>query len=77
MPNIKRITLLIGDIVVLYASLWLMLLIRYGAKPDINLWQQHFQPFTIIYALWLICFFIAGLYDISLARIILIFIQPY
>jgi len=45
-----------------------MLLIRYGAKPDINLWQQHFQPFTIIYALWLICFFIAGLYDISLAR---------
>ena len=68
MPNIKRITLLIGDIIVLYASLWLMLFIRYGAKPDINLWQQHFQPFTIIYALWLIVFFIAGLYDISLAR---------
>ena len=68
MPNIKRITLLIGDVVILYASLWLMLLIRYGAKPDINLWQQHFQPFTIIYALWLIVFFIAGLYDISLAR---------
>jgi len=57
MPNIKRITLLIGDIIVLYASLWLMLFIRYGAKPDINLWQQHFQPFTIIYALWLIVFY--------------------
>ena len=68
MPNIKRITLLIGDIVVLYISLWLMLFIRYGAKFDINLWQQHFQPFTIIYTIWLIVFFIAGLYDLSLAR---------
>jgi len=68
MPNIKRIILLIGDITVLYASLWLVLLIRYGAKFDINIWQQHFIPFTIIYIIWLVVFFIAGLYDISLAR---------
>ena len=68
MPNIKRIILLIGDIAVLYVSLWLMLFIRYGAKLDINLWEQHFTPFTIIYIIWLIVFFIAGLYDISLAR---------
>ena len=68
MPNIKRITLLIGDIIILYASLWLMLLVRYGAKFDINIWEQHFKPFTIIYATWLIVFFIAGLYDLSLAR---------
>ena len=68
MPNIKRIILLIGDIAVLYASLWLVLFIRYGAKFDINIWQQHFTPFTIIYTIWLVIFFIAGLYDISLAR---------
>ena len=68
MPNIKRIILLIGDIAVLYASLWLILLIRYGTKFDINIWQQHFIPFTIIYIIWLVVFFIAGLYDISLAR---------
>ena len=68
MPNIKRIILLIGDIAVLYVSLWLMLFIRYGAKFDINTWEQHFKPFTLIYVIWLIVFFIAGLYDISLAR---------
>ena len=68
MPNIKRIILLTGDVLILYTSLWLTLFIRYGAKFDSNLWNQHFWPFTIIYVVWLIVFFIAGLYDISLAR---------
>jgi len=66
--NIKRITLLIGDLLVLYLSLWLTLFIRYGANFNFIRWQQHFWPFTIIYFLWLIVFFIAGLYELSLAR---------
>jgi len=68
MPNLKRITLLLGDIIVLYVSLWLVLFIRYGANFDINRWNQHFWPFSIIYLLWLIVFFIAGLYELALAR---------
>lgn len=68
MPNTKRIILLIGDIAILYISLWFTLFIRYGARFDINTWEQHFKPFTIIYTIWLIVFFIAGLYDFSLAR---------
>lgn len=72
-PNIKRIILLLGDIVILYASLWLTLLIRYGVDFDFGRWQQHFWPFTIIYFFWLVVFFIAGLYELTLARNNIIF----
>jgi len=68
MPNLKKIILLLGDILILYLSLWLTLLIRYGANFDFNRWQQHFWPFTIIYFLWLVIFYIAGLYELTLAR---------
>ena len=69
MPKrIKRITLLIGDLIILYLSLWLTLLIRYEADFTFTRWQQHFWPFSIIYFIWLIVFFIAGLYELSIAR---------
>ena len=69
MPRrIKRITLLMGDLLILYLSLWLTLLIRYGAGFNFNTWQQHFLPFSIIYFFWLVVFFIAGLYELRLAR---------
>jgi exopolysaccharide biosynthesis polyprenyl glycosylphosphotransferase len=68
MPNFKKITLLLGDIIILYLSLWLTLLIRYGADFDFQRWQQHFWPFTIIYLLWVIIFYIDGLYELTLAR---------
>jgi exopolysaccharide biosynthesis polyprenyl glycosylphosphotransferase len=68
MPNRKKITLLSGDIIILYLSLWLTLFIRYRADFDLARWQQHFWPFTIIYFFWLIVFYIAGLYELTLAR---------
>ncbi|MBU1255614.1 hypothetical protein KKH35_01955, partial [Patescibacteria group bacterium] len=69
MPKrIKRITLLLGDFIVLYLSLWLTLFIRHGADFTFTRWQQHFWPFSIIYLIWLIIFFIAGLYELSIAR---------
>lgn len=68
MLNFKRVILIIGDIFFLYVSLWLTLLIRYGGHFNLARWQQHFWPLTVIYSLWLIIFFIAGLYELSLAR---------
>ncbi|MCG2808998.1 MAG: sugar transferase, partial [Candidatus Portnoybacteria bacterium] len=53
---------------VLYLSLWFTLFIRYGISFDFRIWQQHFWPFTIIYLLWLTIFYIAGLYELTLAR---------
>lgn len=65
--QLKKIILLIGDIFVLYFSLYLTLLVRYGHLEP-GRWLQHFSPFTLIYFLWLIIFYIAGLYDLNLAR---------
>lgn len=67
-PSIKKISLLFGDVLVLYLSLWLTLFFRYGEGFNFVRWQQHFWPFTIIYLIWLIVFFIAGLYELTLAR---------
>ncbi|PWB39035.1 MAG: hypothetical protein C3F02_00240 [Parcubacteria group bacterium] len=60
----KKFILLIGDIALLYASLALTLWIRYGELSH-ELWQKHLVPFTIVFSIWLIVFFINGLYEIS------------
>lgn len=53
-----------GDVFMLYAALGLTLLVRYGtqlAKP----WEIHGYPFTVIFCIWILLFFIAGLYEQS------------
>lgn len=57
------IFLLIGDIALLYAALWLTLALRYGSAER-GLWELHLVPFSIIFAILLLSFFIAGLYDV-------------
>lgn len=51
-----------GDIALLYAALWLTLTVRYGTAER-GLWELHLAPFSIIFAILLLSFFIAGLYD--------------
>ncbi len=55
--------LLLGDILLLYLSLWLMLLLRYGGVPTTELWIAHAFPFSILFLVWLSVFYIAGLYE--------------
>ncbi len=69
--KIKRMLLLGGDLVVLYFSLWLALYIRYGfdlAHITPAVLRPHFIPFTAIYFIWLLVFYIIGLYDLGVAR---------
>lgn len=63
----KQWTLLLGDALVLYGSLWLMTLARYGAGGAANAWQWHFIPFTIIFALWVGVFYMNGLYNLYMS----------
>ena len=65
--KLKKIILLLGDIIVLYVALYLTLLIRYGAKPSEELWWGHFWPFTIVFFVWLLIFYISDLYNLNLA----------
>ncbi len=64
----KTAMLVIGDIAVLYLSLGLMLTVRYGSLTEAPLVREHFAPFTIVFAFWLIVFFIHNLYDFTAAK---------
>ncbi len=55
--------LFVGDIVVFIASLWLTLLIRYGQNPGWSLFFSHLVPFSFLYIIWFLVYFIAGLYE--------------
>ena len=52
-----------GDVVVLYSALWATLFVRYGGVPDVSILDKHLLPFSILFIVWLIVFYIAGLYE--------------
>ncbi|KKU91465.1 MAG: hypothetical protein UY23_C0001G0071 [Candidatus Jorgensenbacteria bacterium GW2011_GWA1_48_11] len=58
----KKTGLLIGDILILYVSLALTLLIRYGFFELSDRFKTHFWPFSLIFAIWLLIFYLAELY---------------
>src|SRR3990167_10161377 len=63
----KKLVLLGGDIIILYFSLYLTLIIRYRDSYTNLIWSNHFWPFTLIFILWLIIFYISNLYNLNLA----------
>jgi exopolysaccharide biosynthesis polyprenyl glycosylphosphotransferase len=60
--------LFLGDILALYAALFLTLAARYGTGLYKEFADVHFAPFTIIFVPWLLVFYIAGLYDLRRLR---------
>jgi len=63
----RKIVLFIGDIILLYASLALTLVIRHGYL-DQKLWQEHLAPFSLVFAVWIVVFFINRLYEIRMIK---------
>lgn len=59
----EAFVLFCGDVVFFALSLWLALFARYGELPDGYTFQTHFVPFSILFVLWILVFFIAGLYE--------------
>lgn len=57
--------LFLGDVALLYGSLYLTLMIRYGSFPSQVLWQNHNLPFLFVNLILVIIFYIAGLYDVE------------
>lgn len=54
--------LFLGDIVVFAVSLMVMLTLRYGGNFEAALIDEHFSAFIPLFALWLLIFYMAGLY---------------
>ncbi|HEY1037288.1 MAG TPA: sugar transferase [Candidatus Paceibacterota bacterium] len=55
--------LLLGDVGVFAISLWLTLAIRNLQVPENSLFISHLAPFSLLFVVWALVFFIAGLYD--------------
>lgn len=55
--------LLLGDAFLFIVSLWLALFLRYGHSPDRDVFFAHLAPFSLLFVVWILVFFITGLYD--------------
>ncbi|MDE1969960.1 MAG: exopolysaccharide biosynthesis polyprenyl glycosylphosphotransferase [Patescibacteria group bacterium] len=62
--SLKQYSLVAGDLITLYGSLLITLLLRYHTV-NAYLWHAHAGPFTIIFLVWIVLFYIAGLYDLK------------
>lgn len=66
MPTFKykeSLLLLVGDITALISALWLSLFLRSFEFPDGALFLEHVAPFSILFVIWVLVYYIAGLYD--------------
>ncbi len=61
--RMEAVILFVGDVIILYASLWLTLFLRNLHVPLPEEWSRHLSAFAILFAVWLLAFFIAGLYE--------------
>jgi len=59
----EPVLLFLGDFLFFAVSLWIALYLRYFRLPDTSLVHNHLLPFTILFLVWALVFFIAGLYD--------------
>src|SRR5271156_4222126 len=73
--KLKVFLFFIADAAALYAALFIALFIRYGGDYYAQFVNAHALPFTVIFVVWLIVFYIAGLYDLRRLRNNLDFIK--
>lgn len=59
----EAFVLVIGDLIALFAALWISLFLRYGTAPSGSLLSTHLSVFSVIFIIWIIVYSIAGLYD--------------
>lgn len=62
--KLKQLVLVSGDILLLYGALFLALIVRHSELNWLLL-EAHLWPFTLIFALWLIIFYIIGFYELT------------
>ncbi len=58
----EPLLLFLGDVILLFAALWITLLFRYFAIPKEEILRAHLFPFSILIGTWLCAFYIGGLY---------------
>lgn len=61
-PKREYVVLLLGDLIVFEVALWLTLTARYTSFPSRDVFYLHHVPFSMLFAAWVVTFFLAGLY---------------
>lgn len=54
--------LFLGDVFFFVFSLWIALCLRFGEVPSLERFNTHLAPFSILFIIWVLVYFIAGLY---------------
>lgn len=65
--SVKRLILLLGDLVALQLALLLTIVIRFGGF-DVERWLVNWPAFSIVSLFWIVGFYVAGLYELTLVR---------
>jgi lipopolysaccharide/colanic/teichoic acid biosynthesis glycosyltransferase len=63
LPSPQIFLIFLGDLAALYLSLWLTLFIRYLEIPSVELFSIHAEPFSYLFVLWVVVFYVANLYE--------------
>lgn len=63
MPTIRKLIILLSDIVILYVSLALTLILRYGFQKLPETLPVHLMPFSFIFIVWLLIFYLSDFYQ--------------
>jgi len=64
----KKILLFLGDVFLLYLSLFITVFLGFLGEFSSAIFVLHLFPFSIIYFFWLVIFYIFGLYDLHLIK---------
>jgi exopolysaccharide biosynthesis polyprenyl glycosylphosphotransferase len=62
-PSTHILAVFLGDVVLLYVSLYATLGLRFLALPSRELFILHAVPFSLIFIFWILAFYVASLYE--------------
>lgn len=60
----KKFILILGDFITLYLGLTVTLIVRYGSDQLRQALSTHLKPFTLIFIIWMLIFYLADLYEV-------------
>lgn len=63
MPAIRKLIILLSDVAILYVSLALTLILRYGFQKLPETLPVHLMPFSFIFIVWLLIFYLSDFYQ--------------
>jgi len=68
MVKIKKAVLILGDVALLYVALALTLIFRYGSQNLAHSLNTHLKPFSVIFIIWILIFYLINLYELRKLR---------